>query len=67
MARPGATDEDDGWLLVVVFDAESKRDGLHIYDARALDAGPCAVAWSRRSTPYGLHGAWVGETFGVVA
>ena len=59
--------EDDGYLLVLVFDAESMRSGLYIYDGREVEAGPIAVAWLRRSVPYGLHGSFVhGETFGVL-
>ena len=57
--------EDDGWLLVLVFDAASLRSGLYVYDAARLDDGPVGVAWLRRSIPYGLHGSWAaGETFG---
>lgn len=59
--------EADGYLLVLVFDAEQARSGLFIYDARAIEDGPVAVAWLRRSIPYGLHGSFVqGETFGVL-
>ena len=57
--------EDDGWLLVLVFDAAALRSGLYIYDAARLDDGPVGVAWLRRGIPYGLHGSWAaGETFG---
>ena len=57
--------EDDGWLLVLVFDAASLRSGLYVYDAARLDDGPVGVAWLRRSIPYGLHGSWAaGQTFG---
>ena len=57
--------EDDGYLLVLVFDAEKGRSGLFIYDAAAIQEGPVGVAWLRRSIPYGLHGSFVqGETFG---
>ena len=63
--RAASQAEDDGWLLVLVFDAASRRSGLHVYDAARLDAGPVGVAWLRRSIPYGLHGSWAaGETFG---
>ena len=65
--RPGCASEDDGYLLVLVYDAEVKRSGLYIYDARKVEAGPVGVAWLRRSIPYGLHGSFVqGETFGAL-
>ena len=63
--RAAPEDEDDGWLLVLVFDAAALRSGLYIYDAARLDDGPVGVAWLRRGIPYGLHGSWAaGETFG---
>ena len=63
----GAADEDSGWLLVLMFDAERARCGLFIYDASRLEEGPRGIAWLRRSVPYGLHGSWVeGETFGAI-
>lgn len=37
-------DEDDGWLVVVAHDAESKTAELLILDARDITAGPVAVA-----------------------
>ena len=62
---PGS--EDDGFLLVLVFDAEAMRSGLYIYDASEIEAGPVGIAWLRRPIPYGLHGSFVqGETFGVL-
>lgn len=65
--RPSPEAEDDGYLLVLVFDAERARSGLFIYDAREIEAGPVAVCWLRRGIPYGLHGSFVeGETFGVL-
>ena len=66
--RPRPATEDDGHLLVIVFDAERRRSALYIYDARALEEGPVAVVWLRRAVPYGLHGSFVpGETFGALA
>lgn len=63
--QPKAQAEDDGWLLVLVFDAAERRSGLCVYDAARLDDGPLGVAWLRRGIPYGLHGSWVpDETFG---
>ena len=64
MPRAAPEAEDDGWLLVLVFDAAALRSGLYIYDAARLDDGPVGVAWLRRGIPYGLHGSWAGERLG---
>jgi len=50
--------EDDGWLLVLVNDAELERTGLFVYDAALLDQGPVGIAWLPigETIPYGLHG-----------
>jgi len=56
--RPGGTDEDDGWVLVVVNDAGEDKSRLHIFDAKAIPAGPVAVVELEDHLPPGLHGYW---------
>lgn len=41
-ARPGATAEDDGWLLVWAADAEKDRTSVFVLDAAKVEAGPIA-------------------------
>jgi len=55
--RPGATDEDDGWLLVVVYRAEDHRSELQILDARSLDT--VCRAELPHHVPPGFHGSFV--------
>lgn len=43
MPRPGATAEDDGWVLTLVYDAVATRTSLAILDAQRIEEGP--VAW----------------------
>ncbi|WP_455775277.1 carotenoid oxygenase family protein, partial [Burkholderia stabilis] len=57
--RPGGTDEDDGWLLVVVYRAATESSDVVILDSRAIDAGPVATVHLPRRVPAGFHGAWV--------
>jgi len=57
--RPGGTDEDDGWLLVVVYRAATDTSDVVILDARAIDAAPVATVHLPRRVPAGFHGAWV--------
>ena len=58
--RPGASDEDDGWVLTMVYDARRDRSALEVLDARAIDAGPVATCHFDHAIPFGFHGAWVG-------
>lgn len=39
MARPGGTEEDDGWLLVLVNNAETQRTDLCILETANISAG----------------------------
>ncbi|KWI62196.1 carotenoid oxygenase [Burkholderia pseudomultivorans] len=57
--RPGGIDEDDGWLLVMVYRAATDTSDVVILDARAIDAGPLATVHLPRRVPAGFHGAWV--------
>lgn len=58
MPRPGATSEDDGWLLAMVFDASTVSSELAILDARNIEAGPVAVLKLKHHIPLGLHGSF---------
>lgn len=49
-----AAREDDGYLLTVVYHAQSHRSGLHILDAQTLDT--VCVAELPHHTPPGFHG-----------
>jgi all-trans-8'-apo-beta-carotenal 15,15'-oxygenase len=55
--RPGATAEDDGWLLVIVYQAADHRSELHVLDAGNLDT--VCVAELPHHVPPGFHGSFV--------
>ncbi|MBL1175928.1 carotenoid oxygenase family protein [Pantanalinema sp. GBBB05] len=55
--------EDDGWLLALVFDAAHDRSDLVILDARDLTC--VARLHLKHHVPYGLHGSFTPEVFGV--
>ncbi|HEX7038358.1 MAG TPA: carotenoid oxygenase family protein [Pseudomonadales bacterium] len=59
VARPGAVDEDDGWLLTYVYDEGRDASELAIFDARELARGPVAQVLLPARVPYGFHGAWI--------
>ncbi|MCF4966086.1 carotenoid oxygenase family protein [Nostoc sp. CMAA1605] len=61
--RPDAQTEDDGWLLVVVYDAAYHRSDVVILDARDLDRGVIAKLHLKHHIPYGLHGNFTSQIF----
>jgi all-trans-8'-apo-beta-carotenal 15,15'-oxygenase len=53
-----SNNEDDGWLLVLVFDGRRGRSALVILDARDLNRGAVARLHLKHHVPYGLHGSF---------
>ena len=54
--RPGASTEDDGWLLAVVWNGERSGSDLVILDAASMEE--VALVELPLAMPYGLHGSW---------
>lgn len=54
----GSQDEDDGWVLQVMYDASSHTSQLLIFDAAAIHGGPIARLHLKHHIPYGLHGSF---------
>jgi carotenoid cleavage dioxygenase-like enzyme len=54
VARPGATDEDDGVLLTVSLNAKTARSELAVIDAKTL--ATLAHAEAPHHVPFGFHG-----------
>lgn len=61
--RPNGTTEDDGWVLLLMYDAAHHRSDLVILDARDLNRGPIARLHLKHHIPYGLHGSFTPECF----
>lgn len=59
----GATREDEGWILTLVYDAAHHRSDVVILDASNLNQGPIARLHLKHHIPYGLHGNWAPEVF----
>ena len=52
-------DEDDAYLLGMIFDAVKDKSGLAIFDLkRDLKEGPICVLWLKSAIPHGLHGCF---------
>ncbi|MFM7423945.1 MAG: carotenoid oxygenase family protein [Elainella sp.] len=60
--RPGASAEDDGWLLLLSFNAERQGSELVILNAQDLSQ-PVARLGLKHHVPYGLHGSFTPERF----
>jgi len=59
--RPGATDEDDGWLILYVSDVETQRTDVEILDGRDIAAGPVCRLRLPVRVPLGFHATWAGD------
>ena len=57
--RTPDAEEDDGFVLVVVYDGRTHRSDLVVLDARAIDKEPLAVAHLEHRVPLGFHGNFV--------
>ncbi len=61
--RPNATEEDDGWVLSLVYDSSHHRSDVVILDGRNLNKEPVARLHLKHHIPYGLHGSWTPQVF----
>ncbi|MEO0769582.1 MAG: carotenoid oxygenase family protein [Cyanobacteria bacterium J06649_4] len=64
VARPGAKAEDDGWVLLWIYNAAGDRTELAIFNAQNITPGPIATLKLKHHIPYGLHGSFTPEYFG---
>ncbi|MEA5533321.1 carotenoid oxygenase family protein [Crocosphaera sp. XPORK-15E] len=61
--KPQATREDEGWVLVMVYDGSKHRSDIVILDGENLEKSPIATLHLKHHIPYGLHGNWTNEVF----
>jgi carotenoid cleavage dioxygenase len=59
--RPGATTEDDGWLITFVYDESSDTSELVVVNAQDVTSEPVARVIIPQRVPYGFHGTWISE------
>lgn len=59
--RPGATVEDDGWILTLVHDENSQSSELLVVNAQDVTGEPVARVLIPQRVPYGFHAAWISE------
>ena len=51
--KPGAKEEDDGWIFTMVYDTLTDRSQLAILNAQDLEAGPIARIKLPHKIPFG--------------
>ena len=61
VARPNATAEDDGWLLMFTHAHDASSASFVVLDAQDLARGPVAEVPLPQRVPYGFHGNWVSD------
>ncbi|HEY4377987.1 MAG TPA: carotenoid oxygenase family protein [Acidimicrobiales bacterium] len=57
--RAADADEDDGWLMALVYNAVTDRSDLVVLAAQDLAGGPVATVHLPARVPLGFHGNWV--------
>ncbi|MGB5975706.1 MAG: carotenoid oxygenase family protein, partial [Nodosilinea sp.] len=62
--RPQGQGDDDGWVLLLMYNAERRCSDLVILDGKDIAAGPIARLKLPHHVPYGLHGSFVPQYFG---
>lgn len=59
VARPGSTEEDDGWLVTFVHDGNDDSAEFAVIDARDFTRGYVARVKLPQRVPFGFHGNWI--------
>ena len=57
--KPGSSKEDEGWILSLVHERETRQSKLIVIDAEAFDQEPVAEVMIPQRVPYGAHGSWI--------
>jgi carotenoid cleavage dioxygenase len=57
--KPGSVGEDEGWILSLVHERETRKSKLVIIDAQEFDQEPVAEVVIPQRVPYGAHGSWI--------
>lgn len=61
--HPQGEEEDQGWLLTLIYNGEKHISQLVILDAQHLEQGAIATLDLKYHIPHGLHGSWTSEVF----
>ena len=61
VARPDAKAEDDGWVMVYVYDQNRDASDVVILDAQDFEGPPVATIQLPVRVPFGFHGNWIAD------
>ena len=61
VSKPGASAEDDGWLLTFVHDLAKETTDFVVIDALDFTRGYVAKVALPQRVPFGFHGNWIGD------
>ncbi|XP_051151594.1 carotenoid 9,10(9',10')-cleavage dioxygenase 1-like isoform X2 [Andrographis paniculata] len=56
VSKPGASEEDDGWIVAFVHDEDADKSQVYIVDANRISGGAVAKIGLNSRVPYGFHG-----------
>ncbi|KAL0394083.1 UNVERIFIED_CONTAM: Carotenoid 9,10(9',10')-cleavage dioxygenase 1 [Sesamum latifolium] len=59
VAKQGAADEDDGWLITFVHNEDTNTSEVYIVDAKKISSEAVAKIRLPCRVPYGFHGAYM--------
>ena len=57
-AEPNAR-EDEGWLMSVIYNRQSAKSEVLVFNAQKLSTGPIARVLLPTRVPFGFHGLWI--------
>ncbi len=60
---PKGTEEDDGWLLGLMYDHLRECSSLAILDTKDISLGPICRLWFTHHLAHGLHGSWINKHY----
>lgn len=61
--RPDSVEEDDGWLLTLIYDSAKKSSELIVVNGQDVTEEPVARILLPQRIPYGFHGIWIPQGF----
>ena len=61
VARENGAGEDDGWIMVLVYDSERDATDFVILDAADIAGDPVATVELPQRVPHGFHGNWIAD------
>jgi carotenoid cleavage dioxygenase len=65
--KPGATAEDEGWIMSYVYDPKRDLSDVVILDAQDFTSEPIATIHLPVRVPFGFHGGWAPDVNAIVA